>query len=86
MVYLFLLSAAVAVSTPADLNRGVNARILADALNAPESKRKPGGGPRYCVSATGHQVAGSDQRATGRRRVCRTRREWSALGVQPVIG
>lgn len=86
MVHLFLLSMAAAASAPADLNRGVNERILADALNAPESKRKPGGRPRYCVFVADHQLVDFDHHSADRRRVCRTQREWRELGVQPVLG
>lgn len=79
-----LTSGAALLSAGADLNRGVDPGILADALAAPESRRSAKEGPRYCVFDNGRAVVENGQRRTPARRVCRTYREWTALGVQPL--
>ncbi|PAX08686.1 hypothetical protein [Sphingomonas lenta] len=79
-----LMPAVAMLSAGADLDRAVDARILKHALSAPESRRKAGEGPRYCVFDSGRAVAGNGQRQSVPQRVCRTYREWTALGVQPL--
>lgn len=81
---LFLMATAALSPAGPELNRGVNPRILAEALSAPESERKPGEKSRYCVFLSERQLAVSGQRADADRRICRTRREWVALGVEPL--
>ncbi len=75
---LTIALAASVVTSPAPLRSYyVDARTLRAALEAPETPRRAGEGPRYCVV--------DDLKLSVRQgKVCRSRAEWIALGVRPV--